>query len=132
MSRVQVVESSPSIVVPKGTTPAFGVILAAIIALFATLSIYLQAPPAALPESAPPEDFSAGRAMKHLRVIARHPHPLGSTEHDTVRDYIVNELNALGLSSEVQKATVISARGGERPPRGNSAEHNWSDPGHKQ
>ena len=109
MTRVKVAESSPSIVGPRGLT-AYGLILAAIIVLFATLSIYLQGPPAALPESASPESFSSGRAMKHLRIIARNPHPLGSTEHDVVRDYVFRELNALGLSSEIRKTTVISDR----------------------
>ena len=98
---------------PEGRTRLLGLIPLSVILLSAALAIYLQSPPAPLPESAPPADFSAARAMKHLRVIARSPHPVGSTEHDAVRDYLIKELNALGLSPEVQRATAVSNwRGG--------------------
>src|SRR6185369_1436732 len=40
--------------------------------------------------------------------IGQRPHPIGSAEHAVVRDYIVKELTALGITPEVQKATVIS------------------------
>ena len=61
-------------------------------------------PPAAVPTSAPVTDFSAERAMEHLKVIARVPHPTGSIANTRVRDYIVELLKSLGLKPEVQKS----------------------------
>ncbi|MHC0039426.1 M20/M25/M40 family metallo-hydrolase [Pseudoneobacillus sp. C159] len=52
-------------------------------------------------------EFSAERALRHLEEFAVAPHPLGSKEHDRVRDYLVQELKALGLSPEIQKATSL-------------------------
>lgn len=108
MIKIHLPETGRSTVVPADIRPAVGLLLALLIALCATLSIYLQTPPAPLPENAPPQSFSAGRAMKHLRFIAGSPHPLGTAQHDVVRDYIVRELNALGLNPEVQRATHIA------------------------
>lgn len=113
MTKIHTSESGRSPIAPEGLRPAHGLILAGVIALFATLSLYLQAPPAPLPESAPPQNFSAARAMKHLRFIASAPHPLGTAHHKAVRDYIVGELNSLGLSPEVQRTTNVTPR-----PRG--------------
>jgi len=40
--------------------------------------------------------------MQHLRVISSSPHPNGSPALVAVRDYIVKELNNLGITTEVQ------------------------------
>lgn len=65
------------------------------------------APPDALPASVSPQDFSSGRAMKHLEAIAQRPHPVGSPDHARVRDYLLAETTALGLTPEVQKTTAL-------------------------
>src|SRR5262249_50446467 len=52
-------------------------------------------PPAPRPSSSPPQEFSAERAMTHVRAIAQRPHPMGSADHERVRDYIKNELARL-------------------------------------
>ena len=46
--------------------------------------------------------FSAERAMRHIRAIATAPHPMGSSEIERVRTYIVAELESLGLEIDVQ------------------------------
>jgi hypothetical protein len=89
---------------------ATGVTTIAVAILCAFLVIYRQNPPNAQPVNAPLTEFSSGRAMKHLRVIARKPHPIGSAEHSEVRDYILKELSGLGLRSEVQRSFVLSQR----------------------
>jgi hypothetical protein len=67
------------------------------------LTISLIMPPSPLPEDAPATDFSAGRAMQDLKVIAREPHPMGvSQAHADVRDYLLGEIRALGLEPQVQ------------------------------
>ena len=81
-----------------------------LIAGLAFIAIHRLEPPDAAPTNAPLADFSSGRAMKHLRVIAQRPHPMASTEQAAVRDYILRELAALGIHSEVQSATVVNQR----------------------
>ncbi len=70
-------------------------------------AIYLTAalisPPAPLPTDAPPTEFSAGRALQDLDAIAREPHPMGEfPARAAVRDYLLNEIRALGLEPQVQ------------------------------
>jgi hypothetical protein len=68
--------------------------------------------PAIMPASAPAEAFSAERAMVHTEIITQEPHPVGSPEIEEVRDYIVAELEAMGLSPEIQQATsMVDLRG---------------------
>lgn len=80
--------------------------------LLAWMSIALAGPPAAVPQTAPAEVFSAERAMKHVREIARAPHPVGSAEHGRVRDYLLQELSALDLAPSVQEASAVSFSAG--------------------
>ena len=79
------------------------------VALISYLAIRLQSPPATVPESAPPSEFSSGRAAKHLANIARKPHPLGTEEHAAVRDYILGQLTAAGLSPETQETVAVNS-----------------------
>ena len=72
---------------------------------------WLQAPPAPLGNDAAPDQFSAERAMRHVVAISRNPRPIGSAEHDVVRDYILNSLTRTGLSPEVQKAVGVTSGG---------------------
>ncbi|HEY6386316.1 MAG TPA: M20/M25/M40 family metallo-hydrolase [Candidatus Acidoferrum sp.] len=60
--------------------------------------------------SASQEVFSADRALVYLNVFATAPHPIGSAEHDRVRDYLVSQLTALELAPEVQRATGVTPR----------------------
>ncbi|MGD8814045.1 MAG: M28 family peptidase, partial [Anaerolineales bacterium] len=67
------------------------------------LTIALMAPPTPLPADAPAADFSAGRAMQDLAVIALEPHPMGvSRAHADVRDFLLGEIHSLGLEPHVQ------------------------------
>jgi len=79
--------------------------------VFVVLSTLDVTPPAAVPSSAPLTEFSSGRAMRHLGVIAQKPHPPGTAEHSVVRDYIVKEVAAMGIEPEVQKTDLSAARG---------------------
>jgi len=58
--------------------------------------------PAPVAATAPAADFSAARALEHVRAIAQRPHPPGSEEHARVRDYIRGALAGLGAPSEVE------------------------------
>lgn len=82
------------------------------VAAFVALSIYRQELPSSQPANAALNVFSSGRAMKYLEVIARKPHPIGSVEHDVVRDYIMRELTALGVNPSVQSTTAADPNWG--------------------
>jgi hypothetical protein len=90
---------SPSSVSLKETLLTFILIL-----FMAIIAVSYLVPPAVVPGSAPATDFSAERAMKHLKVIAREPHPTGSIANTRTRNYIVEQLRFLGLKPEVQKS----------------------------
>src|ERR1700693_540386 len=66
-------------------------------------------PAAAVPVSAPTNEFSAERAFRHLEFIAREPHPTGSAANARVRDYVVDQLKSMGLGSQVQKAVAATS-----------------------
>ena len=68
--------------------------------------------PAPLSPQAPPQQFSAGRAMVDDRVIARVPHPVGSQANAVVRDYLVGRMQAMGLEPQVQRTLAV-----QRSPR---------------
>ena len=74
------------------------------VTLVAALILAMAAarPPSPRPATAPPEVFSAGRALTDVGVIAREPHPIGSVENTRARDYILARMTALGLSPQVQ------------------------------
>ena len=67
-------------------------------------------PPNPVPASAADTVFSAERAMTHVMVVAQRPHPMGTDEHDRVRDYILAQLASAGIRSEVQTTTAIGTR----------------------
>jgi len=64
-------------------------------------------PPDALPTSAPATEFSAERAIEHIKVIAPEPRTSGSPGYKNARDYVMSELTALGLTPEIQSATGV-------------------------
>jgi len=72
------------------------------------LSIYLMRPPDAVSSESSPLVFSAERARKHVEAIARNPRPIGSAEHDRVRDYILAELTAQGFEMSVSTSTAVA------------------------
>jgi hypothetical protein len=90
----------------------WGLILA--LALFAVallLSTFYAGPPAAKPVSAPPAEFSAGRAQAVLRDLLGDgaPHPVGSPANARVREKILAQLRSVGYAPEVQEAVACAA-----------------------
>jgi Peptidase family M28 len=76
------------------------------LALVGTLLVYLDAPPSPRGSMTNPGQFSAERAFKHVEVLSRAPHPVGSAEHAVVENYILASLRQNGLAPRVQKATA--------------------------
>lgn len=60
--------------------------------------------------SAEPGGLSQARLLEHVGRLAAEPRPLGTAAHDRARDYIVEQLRALGLQPEVQRATAVIGR----------------------
>jgi hypothetical protein len=66
--------------------------------------------PDPLTTSAPEDLFSADRALAYVKAFATAPHPIGSAEHDRVRDYLLSQITALGVAPELQRATGVTPR----------------------
>ena len=71
--------------------------------LFATL----------MPSWSPNEDkkvteFSTSRALEHINAIAKQPHYVGTKNHEVVANYIIKELQKLGLETTVQEGFTLS------------------------
>ncbi|MEY2575492.1 MAG: hypothetical protein QOF80_979 [Verrucomicrobiota bacterium] len=79
------------------------------IGLVVFLGICLQQPPSPVPATAAATEFSAERAMQHVKAIARAPRPIGSANHAAARDYIVQQLRAFGFEPEIQKTTAVNS-----------------------
>ncbi|WP_417199213.1 M28 family peptidase [Bizionia sp.] len=65
----------------------------------------------------PENEFSTERALVHLKEISKAPHYLGNAEHTRVRNYIIQQLEALGLETEVQEAFSITKWGNLSKPK---------------
>ena len=80
-----------------------------------------------MPSYSPDQDvelkaFSTDRALEHVKQLSMEPHAVGFPGHERAKDYIISELNQLGLTTTVQdgytagdwgnlsKATNILAR----------------------
>src|SRR6185369_14155043 len=97
------------------------IVVSLLLILCAILSIQQQYPSRAVAVGDSTNSFSADRAMQHLAVIAEKPRPMGSIEHDAVKDYLVRKLAEAGLEPQVQQATIITNPG---PPTEMSAVEN--------
>ncbi len=86
----------------------FRILLGVALLLFAGLSALQMIPPRAVTADAPATQFSAERAMRDLEVVAREPHAAGSEAQARVRAYIVEQVEAAGLTAEVETSGQLS------------------------
>ncbi|MBV9789089.1 MAG: M28 family peptidase [Chloroflexi bacterium] len=93
-------DNQATIVVPTTT------LMLLLLGVLVFLGIYQMEPPSVVSADAAPTVFSADRAMQHVQAIAQNPRPVGSAESAAARDYIVAQLNSLGLEPEVQATDV--------------------------
>jgi hypothetical protein len=111
--------SPPATPAAHAASPRSALATSLIVLLVLLLATAASIRPAAVPPrvvgaDAPATLFSAERAREHLRAITYAPRPVGSAAHAEARAYLVNELNALGLETEVQRATAVSSWWGNR------------------
>jgi acetylornithine deacetylase/succinyl-diaminopimelate desuccinylase-like protein len=71
-------------------------------------AILLDLPPSRTPSSVPEQEFSAGRAVVYISDFAQKPHPIGTPEHDRVRDNLLAQIASLFITPEVQRATGVT------------------------
>jgi len=74
------------------------------------LSFYSLMPQSGAPASIPDTEFSSQRALIPLKEITKKPHYIGTEEHTRVREYIVGQLQELGLETEVQEGFVLNTK----------------------
>ncbi|MEE2773112.1 MAG: M28 family peptidase [Bacteroidota bacterium] len=55
--------------------------------------------------------FSTDRALKHVEKIGNIPHYVGSAAHSEMRNYIVDQLQEMGLEVQTQEGYNLDARG---------------------
>jgi Peptidase family M28 len=78
-------------------------VLAVVVGALALLPLRSPAP---IARDAPPTVFSAERARVHLDRIATRPRPTSSDANSDVRQYLVGQLDELGLRPTVQDVTA--------------------------
>jgi hypothetical protein len=54
--------------------------------------------------------FSVYNALEHVKKISKKEHYVGSEEHRKVQNYIVAELNKMGLETEIQTETALNKK----------------------
>ena len=74
------------------------------------LSFSSLMPKSGTPASISETKFSTERALIHLREITKAPHYIGTEEHARVREYIVEQLNELGLKTEIQEGFIMNPK----------------------
>uniref|UniRef100_UPI0030DD3449 M28 family peptidase n=1 Tax=uncultured Planktosalinus sp. TaxID=1810935 RepID=UPI0030DD3449 len=58
----------------------------------------------------PENEFSTERALSHLKVISEKPHYIGSPAHQEVREYLISQLELLGLEAQIQEGYTLNKK----------------------
>jgi len=56
-------------------------------------------------------EFSTERALNQVEIIAQKPHYVGSTNHELVANYLILELNRIGLETSIQEGFTLNDKG---------------------
>ncbi len=84
-----------------------GVVALAVAAAIAAVSLAAIAPPYPRDATAQKSEFSAERAMAHLRELAAAPRPVGGLAHQRARDHLLTTLREYGLTAKVQESVGV-------------------------
>ena len=66
--------------------------------------------PVSVKSSKETTEFSIDNALAHLKNIAQEPHHVGTADHKRVQNYLVQELQKMGLEASIQTQTVINKK----------------------
>ncbi|MGQ0778053.1 MAG: M28 family peptidase [Pseudonocardiales bacterium] len=94
----------------RRTVIALGALLTVV--AVAVLALWSERAPNPTPASAPPQEFSAERALGPLGEFATEPRPLGSAASDRARDYLAEALRSAGFSVELSRGVGAITREG--------------------
>src|ERR687897_947654 len=89
-----------------------GVVVALVLSALAAISLLALEPLDPRPVSTPANEFSAERAFSHVEQVGERPHPVGSAANAEVRNYLIGQLEDLGLQPTVQEATSARTKEG--------------------
>jgi hypothetical protein len=67
-------------------------------------------PPRALAAGVPATEFSAGRAVGTVKAITSTPRLVGSPAFEDARSYLLAQLSAMGLETDIQSTTLDGVR----------------------
>ena len=60
---------------------------------------------------APLSEFSTKRALTIVKELSTKPHFVGSQNHEVVADYLIKQLQGLGLETSIQKGFTMTEKG---------------------
>src|SRR6266446_1575925 len=103
--------SRARLVLPRNNGRLLGFTIVAVMTLLTVLSIHRLNPPTPSDDTNPAA-FSVRRAMAHVSVLSRQPHPIGSSAHAQVLEYIAEQLMHFGLAPHLQTSTAVNAKWG--------------------
>jgi hypothetical protein len=81
------------------------------IAIAVWFSFYSSQPKHIEKENAPGTTFATQRAFNHVKKIAKKPHYVGTEAHSRVRNYIVGELQKMGLQPQTHEDYILNKSG---------------------
>ncbi len=73
-------------------------------------SFYSLMPQSGAPSTISETEFSSERALIPLKEITKAPHYIGTKEHERVREYILEQLQNLGIETQVQEGFVMNPK----------------------
>ncbi len=73
-------------------------------------SFYSLMPQNGEPATISDTEFSSERALIPLKEISKAPHYIGTQEHKRVREYIIEQLQKLGLETQVQEGFIMNPK----------------------
>ncbi len=74
-------------------------------------SFYSLMPQDGAPATISKTKYSSERALIPLKEISKAPHFIGTKEHTRVREYLLDQLQNLGLETQVQEGFVLNLKG---------------------
>ncbi len=79
-------------------------------------AFYGSTPSSSVPVDVDATEWSTARALEHVKALSVAPHHVGSAAHDNARDYIVDELENLGLNVSTQTGYTLDPWGNLAKP----------------
>ena len=82
-----------------------------VLALLLWSVYFLNSPHGEDSADAPLSEFSASRALKTVQKMSEKPHFVGSENHEVVANYLIKELQNLGLQPSLQEGFTMTEKG---------------------